>query len=279
MAARLSAKDRAKRLGWAPAQNTARERSRSQDEKDEVPQKDQVVPEEEPSMADQAAIQAALGFEPTKPDGDREDPPVKLDDDDEEEMELDPDDGLDDNKKTLEEQYTDLIEYKNNLFKIETLMSFERDEKELETFAQMKSSLKQAISYQMQAIQLAQGGQDLSFNGELLKPEYLERLCSGWHPRDKRWYNARITHVDLDKQEAKVDWIGYPETDKLKSMYLRVLPVPDPAKFHPATICECICPDDGKWQGAVIERIVDKGYAVRFRKSGVKHVDLLLTRL
>jgi hypothetical protein len=274
MAARLSAKDRAKRLGWAAQNNPLRDRSRSRDDKEDEAPVDKGLSNPVVDANDQAAILLSLGFTDKM-----EDAPQKLDQDpqnqsEDDEMELDPDDGLDQNKKTLEEQYTDLIEYKNNLFKIETLMSLEKDESELETLAMMKGSLRQAISYQLQAIQLAQGGQDLTFNGDLLKADHLDRICLGWHPRDRRWYHGKISLVDLDKQEAKVDWIGYPETDRLKAMYVKVLPIADPAKFQPATLCECICPDDGKWQGAVIERIVDKGFAVKFRKSGVKHVGI-----
>lgn len=267
---RLSAKDRAKRLGFASTQNQQRERSRSREvHSPTLEQSQSNEPEKRNvSLAQQAYIQAALGFEPAE---DAKVPAVTTQD--EEEMELDQSEDLDHNKKTLEELYTDLIEYKNNLFKIETLMALERDDSELETFAQMRNSLKQAIAYQVDAIKLAQGEYELTFNGELLKPEYTDRLCSAWHPRDRRWYFGKIALVDLDKQEAKIEWIGYPETDKLKAMFVKVMPVPDPAKFQPATICECICPDDGKWQGAIIERIVDKGFAVKFRKSGVKHVE------
>lgn len=266
---RLSAKDRAKRLGFASTQNQPRERSRSREAHSPPPEQSQSkeLDKRDASLAQQAYIQAALGFEPAE---DAKTPGGAVQD--EEEMALDPSEDLDHNKKTLEELYTDLIEYKNNLFKIETLMALERDDSELEIFAQMKTSLKQAIAYQVDAIKLAQGEYELTFNGELLKPEYTDRLCSAWHPRDRRWYFCKIAHVDLDKQEAKIEWIGYPETDKLKAMFVKVMPVPDPAKFQPATICECICPDDGKWQGAIIERIVDKGFAVKFRKSGVKHV-------
>ena len=278
MAARLSAKDRAKRLGWAAQNNPLRERSRSRDEKEPEAPADIGISNPGANTNDEVAIATALGFAGVESDKLENSPPkldqASQDQSDEDEMELDPDEGLDQNKKTLEEQYTDLIEYKNNLFKIETLMSLEKDENELETLAMMKGSLRQAISYQLQAIHLAQGGQELSFNGDLLRAEYLDRVCSGWHPRDRRWYHGKISLVDLDKQEAKVDWIGYPETDRLKAMYVKVLPIADPAKFQPATLCECISPDDGKWQGTVIERIVDKGFAVKFRKSGVKHVDV-----
>lgn len=98
------------------------------------------------------------------------------------------------------------------------------------------------------------------------------QICSAWHPRDKRWYHAKIDKIDLDKQECKVSWVGYPEEDLLKAMYVKVLPVPDIKQFQIGVTCEAINPQDGKWQGVIIEKIVDKGYLVKFRKSENKEV-------
>ena len=98
-------------------------------------------------------------------------------------------------------------------------------------------------------------------------------MCSAWHHKDKRWYNAVVSQVDQDKQEAKLSWLGYPETSTLKAMYVKVLPRPEISKLAQGTICEAINPQDGKWQGAIIEKVIEKGYLVKFRKSGNKEVD------
>lgn len=179
------------------------------------------------------------------------------------------------NDESLEAQYTKLIEYKNSLFKIETLISVTQEEKHIEEYSKLKKNLQQAISYQEEAIKLSQSTDSWIFSTERLLPEYAKRICSGYHPRDKRWYHALVETVDLDKQSAKVAWVGYPETDRLKAMHIKMLDVPDVTKFQQGTICESINPKDGKWQGIVIEKLVEGGYQVKFRKSGNKEVSFI----
>lgn len=78
--------------------------------------------------------------------------------------------------ETLDKQYTKLIEYKNNLYKIETLMSLEKDDKTMTELAKLKNNLKQAISYQEENIKLTQRTSSFVFNTERLLPEYVERV-------------------------------------------------------------------------------------------------------
>jgi hypothetical protein len=40
-------------------------------------------------------------------------------------------------------------------------------------------------------------------------------------------------------------------------MYLKLLAKPNPSALLPNVYCEGINPEDGKWQGCVIERISD----------------------
>lgn len=177
------------------------------------------------------------------------------------------------NSENVEKMYSDMIEYKKNMFMIDTLLKTEAGDKEKEEYMKYKNSLKQAIQHQEDMIKLQHANGEFFFNTDHLQVHIVGRVCQGWHPRDKRWYNAKIATVDVDKQEAKVAWIGYPEVDRLKAMYVRLLPVPDQNKLIAGTLCEAICPDDGKWQGVVIEKVTDQGYAVKFRKSGTKHVN------
>lgn len=55
-------------------------------------------------------------------------------------------------------------------------------------------------------------------------------------------------------------------------MYVKVLSVPNIVKLRQGVTCEAVNPQDGKWQGVVIEKLVDKGFLVKFRKSGNKEV-------
>ena len=58
----------------------------------------------------------------------------------------------------------------------------------------------------------------------------------------------------------------------MKAMYVKMLPIPDVSKFKAGVICEAINPKDGKWQGGIIERLVERGFQVKYRKTGNKEV-------
>lgn len=48
---------------------------------------------------------------------------------------------------SLEELYKKLVTYNNNLYKIDTLISVEKDEAKKESYKKLKNSLLQAINY------------------------------------------------------------------------------------------------------------------------------------
>ena len=58
------------------------------------------------------------------------------------------------NDESLEKQYLKLVEYKNNLYKIEMLIKIEEDPSQAEEFVKLKNNLMQAVAYQEESIKL-----------------------------------------------------------------------------------------------------------------------------
>ena len=77
---------------------------------------------------------------------------------------------------SLEELYKKLITYNNNLYKIDTLISVEKDEAKKESYRKLRNSLIQAINYQEEAIKLAEDDETATFNKERLRPEFVDRV-------------------------------------------------------------------------------------------------------
>ena len=82
-----------------------------------------------------------------------------------------------DNHESLDKMYTSLIEYKNNLFKIDTLISIEKDEAQVAEFVKFKNNLNQAIEYQENNIKIQQKSDSFIFNTERLRPEFRDRVA------------------------------------------------------------------------------------------------------
>lgn len=77
---------------------------------------------------------------------------------------------------SLEELYKKLVTYNNNLYKIDTLISVEKDDDKKEGYKKLRNSLLQAISYQEEAIKLAEEDGVESYSTARVKPEYAERV-------------------------------------------------------------------------------------------------------
>lgn len=78
--------------------------------------------------------------------------------------------------ESLDKQYTKLIEYKNNLYKIDTLISLEKDEKAISELHKLKNNLQQAITYQEENIKMTQKTSTFVFSTERLLPDYVDRV-------------------------------------------------------------------------------------------------------
>ena len=71
--------------------------------------------------------------------------------------------------------YKRLIEYKNNLFKIDTLISLEKDSDTIQELRSLRTNLVEAISYQEETIKLTQKSEEFIYSSERVEPHYVDR--------------------------------------------------------------------------------------------------------
>jgi len=172
----------------------------------------------------------------------------------------------------LIELYKKLLEYKNNLFKIDALLSIEREIETQEELTKLRGDLLQAISYQEDMIKFTQNSDNYIFNNERLSNEHVDRLARCYFKPDHKWYVSKIESVDLENQEAEVTFIGFKDKIRLHSIFIKLIPVPDASHFEVNTYCEAIYSGDGKYYPCHIEKATEAGYHVKFRKYNNKEV-------
>ena len=166
----------------------------------------------------------------------------------------------------LVEHYKTLITYKNNLFKLDTLIQLETDEEQVSYYVKLRQDLFGAINYEESSIKSLQNSDNFLFSVEILLPEHVDRLCKTYYSQENRWFNAKIDTVDPDTQEAEVSYIGYQNTYRVHAMLIKLINKPNPESFEPGTYCEAVCSADGHYYPCIIEKVGEEGYHVKFRK-------------
>jgi len=173
---------------------------------------------------------------------------------------------------TLIELYQKLLEYKNNLFKIDALLAIEKEQETQDELSKLRGDLLQAISYQEDVIKFTQGSDEYIFNTERLTNAHADRLARCYFKPENKWYIAKIDSVDIDAQEAEVTFIGFKDKIKLHAVFVVLVLPPDPTAFEPGTYCEAIYSGDGKYYPCVIEKIIDGNYQIKFRRYNNKEL-------
>lgn len=77
-----------------------------------------------------------------------------------------------------------------------------------------------------------------------------------------------IEELSINNQTATVSWIGYDLKAELHAIHIRILGVPEIGKMSQGTIIEAINPTNGKWEGAIIEKLSDAGYHLKYNRTG-----------
>lgn len=172
----------------------------------------------------------------------------------------------------LIEEYKKLIEYKNNLFKLEALTALEQNEAEREVLIKLRDELVQIIQFQESAIKSRQKSDEFVLSADRLTGEEIDRVCRCYYETSGKWHNATIHSVDVDNQEADVAFIGFKDIVKVNAIFIKLLPVPNPILFEPGTYCDAIYSRDGHFYSCVIEKVSEAGYHVKFKKYNNREV-------
>ena len=171
----------------------------------------------------------------------------------------------------LIELYKKLIEYKNNLFKIDALLAIEKEPETLEELTKLRAELIPSISYQEDVIKFTQNSDDYIYNHERLTNEHIDRLAQCYFQPENKWYISKIENIDIDNQEAEVIFFGLKDKIKLHVVFVKLIPTPNAALFEVGTWCEAIY-NDGKYYTCIIEKIAEAGYHIKFRKYNNKEI-------
>ncbi len=79
--------------------------------------------------------------------------------------------------------YLKLMQYKNNLFKLDTLIQLEKDPSTHEELVAMRGDLLQAISYQEDVVKFTQNTDDYYFNVERITSSAVGRVAKAYYTK------------------------------------------------------------------------------------------------
>ncbi len=107
---------------------------------------------------------------------------------------------------------------------------------------------------------------------ELLTGSDIGKLTKCFIEEDRKWKNAVIQEVDVEEQTAKIKRYGTNDVLELQAYLLKVLKEPDEELFKEGTHCKSIYFGDGEFYPCVIEKVMDEGYLVKYKKYNTQEI-------
>lgn len=137
----------------------------------------------------------------------------------------------------------------------------------------MERELIQKISNTNQALKSLKDAEQAElmktqFSTEVLLMESIKKICAAYYKEDNKWYGARITNVNEPAQTCEIIWLVNKEKATLPGKYIKVQKTPEINELTSGIFCEAIYMDDGRWYPCCIERAVEDGYQIKFKKYG-----------
>ena len=96
------------------------------------------------------------------------------------------------------------------------------------------------------------------------------KLAQWFFETEQQWFAGKLSNVNVDNQTADVEWIGYSQTSTVPAKFIKLSKHPDPSQLAEGYYCESLYTLDGSWYPCMIDRIVEDGYVVKFKKFGNK---------
>jgi len=150
---------------------------------------------------------------------------------------------------------------------IKRISDYSKLQKELfqkkEDYERALESMKKVEETEGVLLQLSTEPLDLDANG---------KICAALFEEDNRWYAARILSVDEKAQTAEILWLGFKEKATLPAKYIKLQRTPEPNELPSGTYCEAIYIEDGRWYPCTIDRVVEDGYQIKFKKYSTQRV-------
>ena len=173
---------------------------------------------------------------------------------------------------TVEQHKATIADYTDKLKQIDELIEAEKnDPKKIAELEILKKEIKDAISYSMDLIKLKESDQGkIKVSNRLLTERDKGKVCEAFFENEKQWFAGTIINVNVEQQTADIDWIGYTGKATLSGKFIKVAKHPDPSQIEEGYYWEALYTLDGCWYSCVVERIVEDGYVVKFKKYSNK---------
>ena len=173
---------------------------------------------------------------------------------------------------TVEQHKATIADYQDKLKQIDELIEAEKnDPKKIAELEILKKEIKDAISYSMDLIKLKETDQGkIKVSNRLLTERDKGKVCEAFFETEKQWFAGSINNVNVEQQTAEIDWIGYTGKATLPAKFIKVAKHPDPNQIEEGYFWEALYTLDGCWYQCMVERIVEDGYVVKFKKYSNK---------
>lgn len=174
--------------------------------------------------------------------------------------------------ESVEQMKATIADYQKKLGKIEELI----DQNKLEAakvaeLELLRKEIRDTITYTMDLIKLKETDQGkIKVSNRMLTERDKGKVCEAFFDSEKQWFAGTVINVNVEQQTAEIDWVGYTEKSTLPAKFVKVAKHPDASQVQEGYFCESLYTLDGCWYPCMIEKIVEDGYVVKFKKFGNK---------
>eukprot|EP00826_Nyctotherus_ovalis_P004462 TRINITY_DN10970_c0_g1_i6.p1 TRINITY_DN10970_c0_g1~~TRINITY_DN10970_c0_g1_i6.p1 ORF type:complete len:336 (-),score=111.69 TRINITY_DN10970_c0_g1_i6:17-1024(-) len=182
-------------------------------------------------------------------------------------------------KKDIEHM---LAECKQQIREVENVLEKEskaeqKNQKRISDYSKLQKELfqkKEDYERALESMRKVEEDQEvmLQLSSEPLTLDCAGKICAALFEEDHRWYAARVLSADEKAQTAEVLWLGFKEKTTLPAKYVKMQKTPEPNELPSGTYCEAIYTEDGRWYSCTIDRVVEDGYQIKFKKYSTQRV-------
>ncbi len=154
---------------------------------------------------------------------------------------------------------TTVHEHRRKLAKLEKVLAQIHTDKEVATLSdvnadeieRLRDALKESMVSHQNQLKFLINAQNV-----LDKAVHVDRVCEAFFESQKTWFAALIQDIDDVRQEAEVAWIGYNLQERLPAQKVTIIEPIEIDEIFVGATCNAVCPTDGMWYEAVVERFL-----------------------
>ena len=175
-----------------------------------------------------------------------------------------------------------LVECKQQIRQVETVLEKEgkaeqKNDKRISDYTKLQAELfqkRETLERALESLKKTEEAREEIFqlSSDPLSVQDTNKICAGLYEDDHKWYAARILSVNEEKQTAEILWLSFKDKETLPAKHIKLQKVPEPSELSGGTYCEAIYIEDGRWYPCTVDRVVEDGYQVKFKKYGTQAV-------